>query len=135
MRIHFIGADLEENLGLGILAAVAEEQGHEAVIFSYNDVAETDATVARVLAQTPDLIGLSIQFQHRAPEFLLLARRLRAAGFRGHLTAGAQFPTLAFREVLGPETGVDSVVLHDGEETLVDLLAALDRGGRGAPLA
>jgi radical SAM superfamily enzyme YgiQ (UPF0313 family) len=132
MRIHFIGADLEENIGLGILAAVADEHGHEAKIFSFNDVSETAATVARALEGAPDLIGLSIQFQHRAHEFLRLARKLREAGFRGHLTAGAQFPTLAYREVLGPDTGVDSVVLHDGEETLVDLLAALDSG---APLA
>src|SRR5262249_35461298 len=78
----------------------------------------------------PDVIGLSIQFQHRAPEFLGLSRKLREAGYRGHVTAGGQFPTLAWREALGPQNGVDSVVLHDGEETLVDLLAALGRGAR-----
>src|SRR6185312_3134087 len=79
-----------------------------------------------------DVVGLSIQFQHRAPEFLALARALRAAGFRGHLTCGGQFPTLAWREALSPEHGVDSVVLHDGEETIVDLMAALEDG---TPLA
>lgn len=129
MRIHFIGADLEENLGVGILAAVAEQRGHEAAIVPFNDAAEMDGVVARALAGAPDVIGLSIQFQHRAPEFLLLARRLREAGYRGHLTAGGQFPTLAWREALSPVHGLDSVVLHDGEETLVDLLAAIDGGG------
>ncbi|MFO0757951.1 MAG: radical SAM protein [Byssovorax sp.] len=128
MRVCFIGADLEENLGLGILAAVAEERGHEAVIVPFNDVTELSTVVDNAIAQAADIIGLSIQFQHRAPEFLLLGRRLREAGFRGHITAGGQFPTLAYREVLGPDTGVDSVVLHDGEETLPDLLAALDGG-------
>lgn len=125
MRIHFVGADLEENIGIGILA---EEHGHAAAIVPFNDASETKRAARRALAGDPDVIGLSIQFQHRAPEFLALARELRAAGFRGHLTAGGQFPTLAWREALAPEHGLDSVVLHDGEETLVDLLTALDSG-------
>lgn len=132
MRIHFVGADLEENLGVGILAAVAEKHGHAAGIVPFNDVAEIDDVVRRALTGSPDVIGLSIQFQHRAPEFLALARKLREAGYRGHVTAGGQFPTLAWREALDPAHGVDSVVLHDGEETIVDLLDALSRG---APLA
>lgn len=128
MRIHFVGADLEENLGIGILASVAERHGHEAGIVPFNDVSEIDGVVRRAITGDPDIIGLSIQFQHRAPEFLSLSRKLREAGYRGHITCGGQFPTLAFREVLEPANGVDSVVLHDGEETLVDLLGALDQG-------
>jgi radical SAM superfamily enzyme YgiQ (UPF0313 family) len=132
MRIHFVGADLEENLGIGILAAVAEGRGHEAAIVPFNDVSETSDVVRRATAGDPDVIGLSIQFQHRAHECLGLARRLREAGFRGHITCGGQFPTLAYREVLAPENGIDSVVLHDGEDTLVDLLDALSQGAPGA---
>lgn len=125
MRIHFVGADLEENLGIGILAAITEKLGHQAMIVPFNDVSETERVVRRIVEDAPDIVGLSIQFQHRAPEFLALARKLRDAGFRGHLTTGGQFPTLAYREVLDPRNGVDSVVLHDGEETLVDVLDAL----------
>jgi radical SAM superfamily enzyme YgiQ (UPF0313 family) len=132
MHIHFVGADLEENIGIGILVAVVEQHGHEAIVVPFNEATETAAVVARVVAGAPDVVGLSIQFQHRAPEFLALARALRAAGFRGHLTCGGQFPTLAWREALSPEHGVDSVVLHDGEETIVDLMAALEDG---TPLA
>ncbi len=131
MRIHFVAADLEENIGVGILAAVAEKQGHETRVVAFNDASETSRAADRALVGAPDVIGLSIQFQHRAPEFLALARELRMRGYRGHVTAGGQFPTLAWREALAPEHGVDSVVLHDGEDTIVDLLAALDRG---APL-
>lgn len=127
MRIHFVGADLEENLGIGILAAVAEKHGHQAKIVPFNDVSETDRVVRRIVEDAPDVAGLSIQFQHRAQEFLILARKLREAGFRGHLTTGGQFPTLAYREVLDPRNGVDSVVLHDGEETLVEVLDALSQ--------
>jgi len=128
MRIHFVAADLEENLGVGILAAVAERLGHEVRVVPFNDVSETDRAVRDALRGAPDVIGLSIQFQHRAPEFLVLSRKLREAGFRGHVTAGGQFPTLAWREALDPDNGVDSVVLHDGEETLVEVLDALVAG-------
>ena len=131
MRIHFVGADLEENLGIGILAAVVERQGHEPGVVSFNEASEIDRVARLAMRGAPDVIGLSIQFQHRAPEFLALARKLREDGYRGHITAGGQFPTLAWREALDAQHGVDTVVLHDGEETLVDLLDAI---GRGAPL-
>ncbi len=128
MRAMLVGADFEENLGLGILAAVLEEAGHEAQIVPFNVEGDAGPIVQRAMAERPELIGLSIQFQHRAHEFLRLARALRRAGYRGHITAGAQFPTLAFREVLEGSYGVDSVVLHDGDETIVDLAAAIERG-------
>jgi len=132
MRIHFVGADLEESLGMGILAAVCEQHGHAWRVVSFNDAAETNAAVEQAMKGAPDVIGLSIQFQHRAPEFLALSRALRAAGYQGHITAGGQFPTLAWQETLAERNGVDSVVLHDGEETLVEVLSALDGG---APLS
>lgn len=128
MRIHLVGADLEENLGIGVLAAAVEQRGHETTVVPFNEVADLDATVERALRGEPDVVGLSIQFQHRARDFLVLARRLRLAGYRGHVTTGGQFPTLAWRETLDASHGIDSVVLHDGEETLPELLAALERG-------
>ena len=130
MRVHLIGADLEENLALGILAAVVERLGHTARILAFNDDSMIDAVARRALAGAPDVIGLSMQFQHRAAEFQALARRLRALGFRGHLTAGGQLATLAWRETLDPAHGVDTIVLHDGEETLAELLGAIERGAR-----
>ncbi len=128
MRAILIGADFEENLGMGILASCLERAGHEAKILPFNVAKDTEPLVTRLVAEAPDLVGLSIQFQHRAHEFLGLSRALRRAGYRGHVTSGAQFPTLAFREVLEGDFGVDSVVLHDGEETLVDLVRALEHG-------
>ncbi|MCC7535782.1 MAG: radical SAM protein [Deltaproteobacteria bacterium] len=128
MHVCFIGADFEENLGVAILAAIVEKLGHRWSILAFNTPADADACVRRVMAERPEVVGMSMQFQHRAHEFLALGRKLRDAGYRGHMTAGAQFPTLAFKEVLEHGHGFDSVVLHDGEETLPELLAALDAG-------
>jgi radical SAM superfamily enzyme YgiQ (UPF0313 family) len=132
MLINFVCADLEENIGVGILAAAVEKRGHTTGVQPFSDASETERVVKAIVDGAPDVVGLSIQFQHRAPEFLALARRLREAGYRGHVTCGGQFPTLAWRETLTPEHGVDSIVLHDGEETIVELLDALERD---APLA
>ena len=83
----------------------------------------------QVLAAQPHVVGLSIQFQHRAREFFALARCLRSCGFGGHITVGGHFPTMAYREVLSEDNGVDSVVMHDGEATFVELLRALELAG------
>ncbi len=127
MRVVLVGADFEENLGIGMIAAVARERGHEVRVLPFNDAEQTDAIAQRIAARAPDLVGLSMQFQHRAHEFLSLAAALRAHGFRGHITSGGQFPSLAWEHVLD-RGDVDSVVLHDGEHAFGELLDALGAG-------
>ena len=129
MHIDLVGADFEENLALGILAAEVERAGHSPRVVPFNRADDGEALIQRIVEDAPAVVGLSIQFQHRAQEFLELARGLRRAGYRGHITAGGHFPTLAFGEVLAEEHGIDSVVLHDGERTLPELLGVLDGGG------
>jgi radical SAM superfamily enzyme YgiQ (UPF0313 family) len=133
MRVTLVGADLEENLGLGMIAASLEGAGHKVRVVPFDESGAREQVARQVLGTRPDVIGLGIQFQHRAHDFLSLARRLRVLGFAGHLTCGGQFPTMAFREVLSRGHGVDSVVLHEGEDTIVELLDALSKGD-GAPL-
>jgi hypothetical protein len=131
MRVVLVGADFEENLGLGMIAAAAEAAGHHVEVLPFNQARHASDLAQIIAARAPAVVGLSVQFQHRAYDFLALGRKLRAAGFRGHLTCGGQFPTMAYREVLDAEAGwgMDSVVLHDGEQTFVDLLRALGNGG------
>jgi hypothetical protein len=58
-------------------------------------------------------------------DFLGLACDLRRAGFAGHITAGGQFATMAHAAILSGRYGVDSVVLYEGESTIIDLLDAV----------
>ena len=128
MRVFLVGADLEENLGLGMIAAVAREAGHRVEVAPFNERSQIDGLAAALADSGADVIGLSIQFQHRAQEFVALARKLRQQGFAGHLTCGGQLPSMAYEQLLRDETGIDSVVLHEGEGTFAALLAALERG-------
>ena len=128
MDVVLIGADFEENLGVGAIAAVARQAGHAVGVVPFNVPAQAQGIAERVARAKPDVVGLSMQFQHRAHEFLALSRALRRAGYRGHIVAGGQFATLANKDVLEGRHGVDSVVLYDGEETFGELLAALEGG-------
>jgi anaerobic magnesium-protoporphyrin IX monomethyl ester cyclase len=129
MRMTLIGADFEENLALCMLSAAVSRAGHTPDVIAFNDDDEIDGIADRVVAASPEVVGLSMQFQHRAHEFLRLAAKLRTKGYRGHVTCGGQFPTMAWEHVLAAPTPIDSVVLYDGEETVVDLLRALSGGG------
>ncbi len=135
MHVALVGADFEENLGVGMIAAASEAAGHHVRVWPFNERAEVPALARDIRADAPDVVGLSIQFQHRAHEFLELARLLRASGWRGHITCGGQFPTLCCEEVLTGGHGVDTVVLHEGEGSFVELLAVLARGGRPGEVA
>lgn len=146
MRLCLVGADFEENLGVGSIASCARASGHDVRIVAFNDPREVPSLARAVADSRPDVVGLSLQFQHRAQEFAALARALRAAGFAGHLTCGGMLATAAWREVLAI-AAFDSVVLYEGEHTVGDLLAALEakrplasvpglaiRGDDGGPL-
>jgi anaerobic magnesium-protoporphyrin IX monomethyl ester cyclase len=128
MRVVLVGADHEENLGLEMIAASLRRAKHRVDMVPYHEAGDVDAVVDRVLARRPQMVGLAIQFQFRAHDFMLLARRLRRGGFRGHITCGGQYPTMAHAEILDGDEAVDSIVLHEGERTAVELADSIARG-------
>jgi radical SAM superfamily enzyme YgiQ (UPF0313 family) len=127
MRIALVGADFEENLGVGTVAAAAAQAGHTVSVTAFNEAVDAPRVVKAVMKTRPDVVGLSMQFQHRAFDFLKLCGLLRDAGFKGHITAGGRYPTAAWKEVLTSRCGLSSVVMYEGEVTLVELLAALSQ--------
>lgn len=130
-RAVLVGPVHQENLALGYLASAARRAGHEAEIVGYGGRVELAATLARTLALTPDLIGLGLAFQNDIHDHVVLLQALRERGFAGHLTCGGHVPTFCYEELLRDVPGLDSVVRHDGEETLVEML---DRLARGEPV-
>ena len=133
-RIALIGSEYEENLSLRYLAAAVAEDGVESVLIPFNDAAHLERVVDEVRAADPFLVGISIPFQLRAPESLALARRLREAGSRAHITLGGHFATFEYEHILAHNPAVDSVVRHEGELTLRELCGRLLRGEALAPL-
>lgn len=123
-----VGPSLQGNLALEYLGAAVEAAGHRARLVTFDSKAKAEACVRAILDHEPDLVGLSIAFQCAVDDHLELARLLRLAGYRGHVTCGGHVPTFCYRELLEAAPGIDSVVRHEGERTLVELLDALGRG-------
>jgi radical SAM superfamily enzyme YgiQ (UPF0313 family) len=126
--VALIGAEFEENLSLRYLAAALGNAGFEAILIPFHEAAWTDEVVERIVALDPLAVGISIPFQLRAREFLNLARALRAAGSKTHIVAGGHFATFEFDNILRDFPAVDSIVRHEGEQTLVELCSRLRDG-------
>jgi anaerobic magnesium-protoporphyrin IX monomethyl ester cyclase len=132
MRIVLIGADNEENLGVAMIAASLISARHQVRVVGFTEYGQLDQAVSETLRYRPHVVGLAMQFQHRGWEFTALAEQLRDRGFRGHLVAGGQLATMAYASLLADTPSIDSVVLFDGERTIVDLVEAI---GRCRPIA
>lgn len=129
-----IGGDRQDNLALGYLTAAAERAGYTVAIAQFNVPADADAAIDVVNACDPALVGVSIPFQTGIRTALELISRLRASGYSGHLTCGGHVPTFCYHELLCDSPHIDSVIRHEGELTVVELLDRLTQGGEN-PLA
>lgn len=119
MRVALVGPDLEENLSLRYLAAALREAGHEPQIVAFETAA--DLPRARAAAADADLVGLSVCYQVRAPEFLALAELLKQDQPQRDIILGGHYASCAAQELLTHHPVIDAVVIHEGEHTLVEL--------------
>jgi len=127
MNVALIGAELEENLGLRYIASSLEACGHQVDIVPFNSETDAESAVCQTLAFQPRIVGLSMVFTSRAREFCRLARRLREAGFRGHLIAGGPFASFNCERLITEFQDFDSVALGEGEELMCCLAGHLDQ--------
>lgn len=123
--VALVGCGSEENLALGYVAAACAAADLRAEIVVCRDAEELDAAIGRVLALHPRALGLSIACQAHAAGLMRFADQVRRAGFLGHICAGGRFATVACDRLLRDARPIDSVVLNEGEQTIVELLAAL----------
>ena len=119
MQVALVGPDFEENLSLRYLASSLRRAGHCPTLIAFNDTQDADraAQAARGFA----LVGLSICFQARAREFLALASRLKRENPAMVIVAGGHFASCAADEILGDNPAIDAIVIHEGEQAIVEL--------------
>jgi len=86
-------------------------------------------TVDRLVREhEPDLVGLSVMTFQRRTAFRLV-ERIRRTRPGARIVVGGYDPSLATAAWAGESPGVDFVVRGEGEETLNELLRALEGGG------
>ncbi len=128
--IALVGPEQEENLSLRYLAANLIQVGFQARVVSFNGADDFPAAIAAITAaeRPPLVVGVSLAFQWRAPDFLAFVIGLRETGYRGHVTVGGHFATFAAAELLRDFPELDSVCRQEAEESLVALCRALAAG-------
>jgi anaerobic magnesium-protoporphyrin IX monomethyl ester cyclase len=115
-------------LGLAYLAAVLNRAGHEARILDAN--VEKDAFQAirtRIMDFRPAVVGISVVSQLFRTS-MKIAAMAKEADPGVTVILGGSHPTI-FPEAVAAERNVDYVVYGEGEDTIVELAAALERGG------
>ncbi len=125
-KVLLVGFEDQDNLGLRYLASRLRQAGHEPRILAFSK--GPAAILAAVADFRPDLIGFSLIFQFLAPVFAQAVKSLRDAGVATHLTVGGHFSSFEPLRVLRGLPGLDSVVLFEGEDTVVELARRLAEG-------
>jgi len=121
MRVLLVGPDHEDNLSIRYLSAALRAKGHVAELCRYNSADDHDAVIAESAGY--DVVGLSMCFQSRAREFFALADGLRAAGCP-MIVMGGHYATCEADELVRNHKSIDVIVVHEGEQTLVELVEA-----------
>lgn len=124
--VLLVGAEELENLSTRYLAAVLRQYGFTVELSPFSTADETDAVIEHAQRTQPRLVGLSIIFQYRAPEFLALAERIKQIVLHTHITTGGHFASFTASELLRDYPSLDSVVRGEGEYTLLELVQQLD---------
>jgi hypothetical protein len=119
--------DCGEALGLGYLAASLRQHGHAVEIIDAR-LQKLDATalVEAALGYHCRVIGVTVPFQTLMPAVADIVRDLRFRGSKAHIAIGGLFPSHAAEQLLGDLPELDSVVRYEGENTLVQLVEAID---------
>lgn len=124
--VVLVGFQDQGNLGIGYLAATLQRHGHSVEVLEFREGAA--AIVERVRAADPLVVGFSLIFQYYLPSYRRMARALREAGVRSHLTMGGHYPSLCHEQVLRSVEELDSIVRFEGELTLLELVERLATG-------
>ena len=130
LEVVLVGRRLpdNENLGLGYLLAALRRAGLRGEVLRLNDLRDVEAAWTRIREARPAVVGISLPDGGSAFLPLGFGELLRRRGYRGHVTAGGPFATLARSWLLERHAWLDSVVRFAGEVPLVRLVEALAEG-------
>lgn len=118
--VLLLGYEDEENLGLRYITAYLKKNCVSVGIIPLQDM-DNDILLDTILQADPRIIGFSMIFQRMLPDFSDLISYLRLNGVKCHFTMGGHFPTIEYKKTLESIPGLDSVIRHEGELTLLEL--------------
>ncbi len=123
MRVLLAGPDFEENLSIRYLASSLQAKQHEPSLAVFNSA--DDVEVVAEQADEAEIVGLSVCFQSRAQEFITLARRIKQLYPGKLIVAGGHYASCAAEDLLEHHPELDIIAIHEAEQTLVEIVAAV----------
>jgi anaerobic magnesium-protoporphyrin IX monomethyl ester cyclase len=120
-------------IGMAYLVAVTEQAGHR--VRAYDQFASqtpTDQLVRQIIRWNPDVLGMGV-LTPSADVASVIADSVKSALPDCKLVAGNIHADVLYQDTL-ERTAFDFVVHGEGEETFIELLDALGRGGVGHDL-
>jgi radical SAM superfamily enzyme YgiQ (UPF0313 family) len=115
-----------DNLGVRYLASVLSEKGYAPVIIDFSDGKKK--IVQRIKRLKPLVVGFSVIFQYRIYEFRELINHLRKSGITSHFSAGGQYASMRYEDLLKFIPSFDSIVRFEGEYTFLELVNNIHNG-------
>jgi hypothetical protein len=79
----------------------------------------------RIVKEKFDFLGISVFAEEFRSWTYWLVRQIRRAGFKGHVCVGGLDPSLNWKRYLTECSGIDSVVIGEGEQTLLEIVGSL----------
>jgi anaerobic magnesium-protoporphyrin IX monomethyl ester cyclase len=89
----------------------------------FNSADDVEAVAEQ--AGEAEIVGLSVCFQSRAQEFLTLARRIKQLHPGKLIVAGGHYASCAAQPLLEHHPELDIIAIHEAEQTLVEIVAAV----------
>lgn len=126
--IILIGYEDEENLGLRSIASYLSTKKISTRIVPCHQ--ENKEEILKIIRQeAPKIVGFSLIFQRMLVDFEDLIAYLRQHGVSCHFTMGGHYPTIEYEQLLRRVPELDSVVRHEGEQTLHELFHRVEEPG------
>jgi len=124
--VLLVGFEDQENLGLRSIAAYLNHAGVRVSIAPCQKLTRQEL-LARIFRARPKIVGFSLIFQRMLPDFSDLIAYLRKKGIKAHFTIGGHYPTFEYQRILDEIPGLDTVIRHEGEITLLELTERLNK--------
>jgi anaerobic magnesium-protoporphyrin IX monomethyl ester cyclase len=124
--VFFVAFLEQDNLGVGYIGSVLLQNEIDIKITDFR--AGKRSILQQIMHHNPLIIGFSIIFQYHIDDFRDLISYLRKHGVNCHFCAGGHYPSLRYAKLLEMIPGLDSVVLFEGEYTLLELAQSIYSG-------
>jgi radical SAM superfamily enzyme YgiQ (UPF0313 family) len=126
--VLLVACEDEENLGVRYIASYLNAFGVTSRVVPFG-ISYRNRLLKLARTGKPEIVGFSLIHQRMLPDFTSLIDFLRRNGIKAHFTIGGHFPTIAPLSILRAIPGLDTVIRHEGEETMLELYQRLTSNG------